>query len=107
MDDRQVEDQIRALFRNEPTEGMRERVLRAARQARSDASRRAAAGRLRWAAAVAAGLLWTAAVVGIDSARETRMERLVLKDAPPGVTVADAVAQIRLERESFYRGGVL
>jgi len=107
MDDRQIEERLRRAFPAGVPEGLREDVLRAARRARAQSARRPAAGRLRWAAAVAAGLLWTAAAVGMDSARETRMERLVLKNAPPGITVADAVAQIRQQRESYYRGGLL
>jgi hypothetical protein len=43
----------------------------------------------------------------MDSAREARMERLILRNAPPGITVEQAVAQIRQERASYYRGGTL
>lgn len=107
MDDRQIEERLRRAFPAGVPEGLREDVLRAARRARAQSARRPAAGRLRWAAAVAAALLWTAAAVGMDSAREARMERLILRNAPPGITVAHAVARIRQERESYYRGGTL
>ncbi|MCC6484044.1 MAG: hypothetical protein IT209_04275 [Armatimonadetes bacterium] len=104
MDDTEIEIRLRKLYDPEVPDDVRESVLAAARRAQSDSLRRAAAGRLRWVAALTFSLLWILAASVIDSARDARLEQLAIRNAPQGVTLASAAAQIQKMRAHLYPG---
>jgi len=88
MDDRHIEEMLRESWKPEPPEGMRERVLRRARQelARSG---RPVIGISRWRFAAASLALLAILLTGLsDAARQSRLSAMMDGASSPKITAS-------------------